>query len=166
MGKVSYEVAALKGRKTIFTTYRSEFLYLLFGGLTTVVNYVVFWGVDRLFQHRLVLLTNLIAFLAAALFAFLVNKQYVFRSRAWDARSVAREGASFLLARVFSFFLEEAGLYVSDRVLHLGEYQFGPINGVMLAKIALSIVVVVLNYFFSKFFVFSNGGGQDEKQQE
>ncbi len=135
------------------------FLYLFFGVLTTLINYGVFWLLNEMCGGRYVLLTNLATFIAATAFAFLTNKQFVFRSRSWRPGVVLREGASFTAARLFSFAIEEIGLYIAAYPLAMGKYRFGPIDGVMLAKILLSFLAVLLNYFFSKFLVFKRKKG-------
>ena len=93
--------------------------------------------------------------MAATAFAYLTNKRFVFDSPRWEFTFVLREASAFVAARLFSFAIEEVGLYISTYLLHLGRYTLWHINGVMLAKIVLSILAVVLNYFFSKFLVFT-----------
>jgi len=146
--------------KVWWKSYREQLLYLFFGVLTTAVNYGVFWLLNRLSQGRAVLLANLLAFIAATAFAFATNKIYVFQSRQRQRGALVREAVSFVAVRLFSFAIEEAGLYVCAYVLHLERYEFGWLDGVMLSKIALSMVAVVLNYCFSKFWVFSSKGNE------
>ena len=58
---------------------KETLLYLVFGVATTVVNYVVFTlFYNVLFQNDNSLTANLIAFIVAVVFAFVVNKRYVF----------------------------------------------------------------------------------------
>lgn len=135
--------------------YREQLSYLFFGVLTTLVNYGMFWALNRLWQGRLVLLANLLTFLAATAFAFLTNKAFVFRSRDWRPSLLLRQAGAFAAARLFAFGLEEAGLYLAAYILRLDRFWVGPVDGVMAAKVLLSILAVVLNYFFSKFWVFS-----------
>lgn len=134
---------------------REQIAYLFFGVLTTIINYGVFWLLTELWDGHYVLVANLITFVAATAFAYLTNKRFVFCSSRWDFAFVLRESAAFTAARLFSFAIEEVGLYVSTYMLELGRYTLWHINGVMLAKIVLSILAVVLNYFFSKFWVFT-----------
>lgn len=136
-----------------------QFSYLLFGVLTTLINYAMFWLLTELWHGRYVLAANLLTFIVATAFAFITNKQFVFRSCSWQLRVVIHEGISFTVARLFSFCIEEAGLYVSAYMLGLDRFQLGPINGVMVSKILLSVLAVVLNYFFSKFLVFAKKKG-------
>ncbi len=122
--------------------------YLVFGGLTTLVNYVVFGAAVKALGISATLYANALAFVLATAFAFVANKQFVFESRDWSWRVLWKEGFSFIAARLLSFFLEQGGLYFCIRFIDLGE------TGVILLKIVLSIIVVLLNYFFSKWFIF------------
>ena len=134
--------------------YREQLSYLLFGVLTTAVNYGVFWLLELLWNGRYVLTANLIAFAAATLFAYLTNKVFVFQARYWKPGVMLREVSVFVSARLFSFALEEFGLYLAAYTLRLGRFRIGPVDGVMAAKILLSVVAVILNYIFSKLLVF------------
>ncbi len=141
--------------KKVLAACREQIAYLFFGVLTTIINYGVFWLLTELWDSRYVLWANLITFVAATAFAYLTNKRFVFDSPRWEFTFVLREASAFVAARLFSFAIEEVGLYISTYLLHLGRYTLWHINGVMLAKIVLSILAVVLNYFFSKFLVFT-----------
>lgn len=147
--------------KQLLAKYREQLSYLFFGVLTTLVNYAIFWILTKLWHGQYVLLANLITFIAAASFAYVTNKLFVFRSRSWRPAFVLREASAFFTARLFSFGVEEAGLYVAAYLLHLERYIFGPIDGIMLAKIFLSVVVVVMNYFFSKLLIFAKRSDSD-----
>ena len=136
--------------------HREQVSYLVFGVLTTLVNYGVFLWLRRVWGERWDLLSNLIAFAAAVAFAYVTNKQFVFRSRDWKPAVVFREVRAFTAARVFSFLVEEAGLFLASNVLHLEQYKFlfDTLDGVLLAKAGLNVIVVILNYVFSKLLVF------------
>ena len=144
--------------KKCLTQWREESAYLFFGVLTTLINYVVFGVLHVFWGDEGALAANLIAFVVAVAFAYLTNKIFVFESRSWRPALLIREAASFVAARLFSFGLEEAGLYVAVHVLVLGQYALFGVDGVMLAKFALSVLSTILNYFFSKFFIFARKG--------
>ena len=139
---------------------RETVLYLIFGVLTTLVNYIVFFlCYELLLGGKGSLIANAAAFIAAVIFAFVVNKLFVFESKSWASSVLLREIPAFLAARLASFGIEEVGLFVSEKLLHLNEVtllQLGDaaVDGVTFAKLALSVIVVVLNYFFSKWFIF------------
>ena len=139
---------------------RETILYLIFGVATTVVNYIVFYLMYELvFGRDSSLAANAIAFVAAVIFAFVVNKMYVFESKSWSLEALRSEVPAFLAARIGSFLIEEAGLWFCEGVLKLnGVILFSvlgiQVDGITFAKLALSVVVVILNYIFCKWFVF------------
>lgn len=133
-------------------------LYLFFGGFTTLVNYLCFYLFYRT-AGLSSLWSNFIAFAAAVIFAYLVNKLFVFESKSWSLQILLPEMGQFLAARIFSFLLEEAGLWVADDLLKLGRFtllRLGgfSMDGILLTKLALAVVVVVLNYVFCKLLIF------------
>ena len=139
---------------------RETILYIVFGVATTVVNYIVFHLLYNVLWHQNhSLAANAAAFVAAVIFAFVVNKLFVFESRSWDAATLKREIPSFLGARIGSFGIEEAGLFLAEKVFKLGGVVAVTIGGtafdwITVVKIALAFVVVALNYVFCKLFVF------------
>ena len=139
---------------------RETILYIIFGVATTAVNYIVFHLLYNVLWHQNhSLAANAAAFVAAVIFAFVVNKLFVFESRSWDAATLKREIPSFLGARIGSFGIEEAGLFLAEKVFKLGGVVAVTIGGtafdwITVVKIALAFVVVALNYVFCKLFVF------------
>lgn len=139
--------------------------YLIFGALTTVVNFGVFKLVDMTFEKAftadLTLLTNFIAWVVSVVFAYVTNKLFVFESKSWKANVIAKEIPSFIGARVFSLGVEELGLFVFITWLGFDSFVLEilpgfALGGKMLVKIALAVIVVVMNYVFSKFIIFKN----------
>ena len=133
---------------------RETVSYLIFGVLTTLVDWVVFWVLKRILGEEWLLLINAAAFLAAASFAYVTNKLWVFESKSWAPAVLKKEIPMFFAARVFSFLFTEAGLWFSRDVLHAGSFRFWKFDGLDIAKVLLSVVVVILNYVFSKLFIF------------
>ena len=139
---------------------RETILYIVFGVATTVVNYIVFHLLYNVLWHQNhSLAANAAAFVAAVIFAFVVNKLFVFESRSWDAATLKREIPSFLGARIGSFGIEEAGLFLAEKVFKLGGVIAITLGGtafdwITVVKIALAFVVVALNYVFCKLIVF------------
>lgn len=139
---------------------RETILYIIFGVATTLVNYIVFHLLyNVLWQQSNSLLANAAAFVAAVIFAFVVNKLFVFESKSWSAATLKREIPSFLAARIGSFGIEEAGLFLAEKVLKLGGVIAVTVGSLSLdwitvIKVALAFVVVALNYVFCKLFVF------------
>lgn len=82
-----------------------------------------------------------------------------FESKSWNIKIVAREVLEFFAARLFSFGVEEGGLWLFVDILGMGAYSFTllgfEITGQLIAKVILAVIVVILNYFFSKFIIFA-----------
>ena len=139
---------------------RETILYIIFGVATTAVNYIVFHLLYNVLWHQNHSLTaNAAAFVAAVIFAFMVNKLFVFESKSWSAATLKREIPSFLAARIGSFGIEEAGLFLAEKVLKLGGIIAITVASVSLdwitvIKVALAFVVVALNYVFCKLIIF------------
>ncbi|MDD6275739.1 MAG: GtrA family protein [Clostridia bacterium] len=131
---------------------KEMFLYLLFGVLTTVVNLAVFSLGNKAFD---VLVSNVVAWIAAVTFAYITNKLFVFDSKSWAAKIVLKEVASFTAARLLTLGIEEIGLVVMIKWLHWNEaLTTSFISGEMVIKIILAVIVVILNYIFSKLIIF------------
>lgn len=144
--------------KELIIKYKELVVYVLFGGLTTVVNLGVFWLFGRLLGDEYYLITNIIAWLAAVAFSYITNKIWVFESNSWSFRILLREVSSFFAARVLTLGIEEAGLYFFVDILSFSELSVRvlsfEIGGELIAKGLIAVVVVVVNYIFSKLVIF------------
>ena len=119
-------------------------LYLVFGVLTTAVNYVVYLPCYN-WLHLSAAVSNVIAWAVAVAFAYVTNKPFVFRSHDWSAKTVVPELAKFVGSRVASGALETAIIFVTvDCLLWNGN----------LMKLLTSVLVVIINYVASKLLVF------------
>ncbi len=134
-------------------------MYLIFGVLTTVVS----WGSYALFEilfgtfisGSIVLsaVANVLSWIVAVLFAYITNKLWVFKSKSFKGNVMMKELAAFVGSRLATGVLEWVGVPLL-MVIGLDQPIFG-IEG-MLAKVIVSVVVVILNYILSKLFVFKN----------
>ena len=144
--------------KELIIKYKELIVYVIFGGLTTVVNLVVFTLFGMLLGDEKYLITNAVAWFAAVVFAYITNKIWVFESKSWSGKVLLKEIPSFFAARVFSFVLEEAGLFLFVDILSFNEISIKilsfEIGGELIAKVILAVVVVVVNYVLSKLVIF------------
>ena len=124
--------------------YREILVYLVFGVLTTVVNYAVYLPCYNLLQISAAV-SNVIAWAVAVAFAFVTNKPFVFQSHDWSAKTVLPELIKFLGTRIGSGGVETLILLITVDILGL--------NG-NLWKFVTSVMVVILNYLGSKLLVF------------
>ena len=141
---------------------KETILYVVFGVLTTLVNFVAFSLFDAMLGTKLYLVTNVIAWIIAVAFAYVTNKLFVFESKSWKLSVIGKEIPSFVAARLFSLAVEELGLIFFVSLLHFGEKSFAiplinyELSGAMTAKIILAVIVVIMNYFFSKLIIFKD----------
>ena len=70
-------------------------MYLVFGVLTTVVNYGVFIIGINISGTEKTLLVNLYAFIAATLFAFITNRLFVFQKQLVHVKIIIEEMIQF-----------------------------------------------------------------------
>ena len=163
--------------KNLWNKYHEIILYLIFGVGTTIVSFLSyaifesviptlsFWGIT--IKHTTT--SNVLSVLCAVLFAFITNKIWVFESKSWKPTIALKELGLYFSSRIATGFIEWFGLPL---LLKIGENcaQSGadgffakifiviaqPIFGIdgMIAKITVSIIVVILNYIFSKLLIF------------
>ncbi len=118
-------------------------LYLIFGGLTTLVDFIVFYISNETLKMHYVLATCL-AWVFAVLFAYVTNKIFVF-STIENKHNIFKEMLYF-----FGLRLASLGLSIVFMVIMV-DFMLIP---KLISKILVNIFVVVANYFFSKLFIF------------
>ena len=124
---------------------RETITYVVAGVLTTVINFVAYyWFCNMLHIENLI--ANAIAWVVAVAFAYIVNARWVFLEKFAGWKVELGKICKFTGARIFTFVIEEIGMFVLVDVLH------GP-NMIMKALVA--VLVIVLNYVFSKLFIFT-----------
>ncbi|MBO7336286.1 MAG: GtrA family protein [Lachnospiraceae bacterium] len=148
---------------------RETIMYLIFGVLTTLVNWVVYRIFDVIFGGGNAVAESasagafddalntfaqkgaagIIAWFAAVTFAYVTNRIFVFSERAYGFKGVALECGRFFGARVLTGIIEILGVPFLI-VLGLKAQVFG----LDVAKLIISVIIIVLNYVFSKLFVF------------
>lgn len=152
--------------KSLLIKYREAILYVVFGGLTTVVNFIVLKVCNMAVGEKYYLISNVAAWLAAVIFAYVTNKLFVFESRSWSVRVLLHEIPSFAGARVLSLGLEELGLWLLVDIARMDSVSWHvlsfDIGGIMIAKLILAVVVVILNYIFSKLVIFKKNRSKDQ----
>lgn len=147
--------------KKLFVKYKEIIMYLIFGVATTVVSWVSyalftkiianisFWGIS--IENTTT--ANVLSWICAVLFAFITNKIWVFDSKSWGLSLTIKELGLFTASRLATGVIEWLGVPL---LIWMGVDQtIFNIDG-MLAKVLISVIVVILNYVFSKLFIFKN----------
>ena len=129
---------------TLYNKYREIIDYIIFGGLTTLVNIVVFYIFDTLLGWPY-LIANAVAIILSILFAYFTNKRFVFKTSDMTAQENMMEFLKFIGFRLVS------GLADMATMLLLVDLISFDTN---IAKLLTQFIVVVLNYVFSKLFIF------------
>ena len=121
-----------KWANPFYTKYKEVLMYLLFGGLTTLVSV----GVFALFESHFGLnehISNVISWLTAVLFAFVTNRIWVFPTKTKGFAAFIFQMAKFYGGRLFTLGVEELMLFVFVTKLQ--------INAVLIKLIAQVVVV-------------------------
>ena len=137
--------------KKLLVTYREQLLYLVFGTLTTAVD----WGISFVLYYfggnaidanvYLIHAANLSAWGCAVLFAYVTNRKWVFKCARHGFLPILCELGTFAGGRVFTLVLQEVIFFVFFDLCALNEYA---------VKIVAAVLVVILNYLISKLLVF------------
>jgi len=137
------------GNQSFFSKHREGILYVFYGGLTTLVS----WGTYALFVLIGIdfNIANWLSVACAVLFAFVVNKWMVFKSRSLGIKGMAIElwWFSFFRGLTIAFRLIAFPILIT---LGLTDSLFG-IYG-FVALIVVTVVETIANYLASKFIVF------------
>ena len=118
-------------------------LYIIFGLITTIVNWALFYLLNTKLKWN-ENIANFIAIIAAVLVAYATNKDLVFHSEANGVKEKLIEFGKFMASRALTMILEWG----------LGAVLFLTPIPKLVTKMAVTVLVVILNYFLSKFFAF------------
>ena len=155
--------------KEAYGRYKEVINYLIFGVLTTLVDFLVYTPLTAIFgaNYKIAgvlswyIITSVIAWAAAVLFAYVTNKIWVFEKKDWSPRAVARELPVFAGGRVVTLLIQLFLMWLMIDVAHLDVtalFRWGAglvgLEGDFVVKAIVAVVVIVLNYVISKLFVF------------
>ena len=132
--------------------YEEILRYGIVGVLTTVVNLTVYYVCSRLLfaaqfnenEALCAIACNCISWAFAVVFAFFANRSFVFAETRRGGVLWLQFG-SFVLLRSGSGVVEN---FTPSLLIHLGMHD-------ILAKVLVSVAVIVLNFFFTKFVTFA-----------
>ncbi|KRK36604.1 GtrA family protein [Levilactobacillus parabrevis] len=128
----------------LYDKYKSVIAYLFFGGLTTLVNLVVFFVTATMWGWNYQIATAM-AWFVSVLFAYVTNRVWVFHSHFTTFEALWREIITFFSVRAATLIMDEGIMWIGVSLLSQNE---------MLTKLVDQVIVVLANYFFSKWFVF------------
>ena len=132
--------------------YKEQIMYLFVGGGTTVVDWIIFTILVFLLPDLSSLpffgyFPNAIEYTAAwagaVLFAYWASKYFVFETAKKEGFS---QFMKFVGSRVLTLILSRVGDFLLTGLLHMNEF---------IAKLIISVAVVIINYITSKLLVFN-----------
>lgn len=135
----------MKKIKEIYTKYKEIINYLVFGVLTTLVNFVTYFITAKIIGIDEVISSG-ISWFCSVLFAYITNKIFVFESKTKGIKEVAKEISSFFLARILSGIFCDVGTFaIMVKVFNIND---------IISKFVTQVMVVIMNYILSKLVIF------------
>ena len=125
---------------------RELVLYGIFGVATTLVNIIIYQVFLKCnLDYRV---SNLIALIGTKLFAYVVNKNFVFHSKCENFRELCEEFFKFAVTRGLTGLIDYFGLIFAVEILGFSKVY---------SKYVIQFIVIALNYIFGKEAVFKRG---------
>ena len=150
--------------KMHLSKYKEKILYLIVGGGTTVVDWVIFTifalfvpplGSEGDFVRRISpnILAYSIAWLGAVIFAYVLSRLFVFEQ---TGERIPTQFLKFIGSRVLTLILSILGDMLLSGVLKMNPF---------IAKAIISIAVIIINYITGKFLVFRKKKKEASEEQ-
>lgn len=143
--------------QNIYYKYEEKWLYLVFGGLTTVISivtklllFVLIPGEPRWESTAGVVFS----WICAVTFAFFTNKKYVFKNETHTPQEFRKVFVSFYGARLATLAMEEVIFLVCCDIIGMNK---------TIITFVSQILIFIANYVLSKVFVFKNKDSGVEK---
>lgn len=117
---------------------------MIFGVLTTIINLTSYYFFSKIININY-LISNIISWIISVIFSYITNKLYVFNSKDKRMDVIVKEFIKFINCRLTSGFIEVLLLFLLVDIMKIND---------IISKLAIGVIVVVLNFIFSKIFVF------------
>lgn len=145
----------------LFKKYREIIVYVIVGGLTTVVSWVAKFLFNFIFYAGTAfptptqnLVLSIVNWVAGVAFAYPTNRKFVFESK--DPK-ILPECIKFVLSRVSTLILDAVVMQI---LVAAGLDLY-------IATLISAVLVVIANYVFSKVFVFKKkDAGAENKEKD
>ena len=121
--------------KILWNKYKEIINYLIFGVLTTLVNYFSYIILTKVLNIDY-LVSTVIAQIISIIFAYVTNKMFVFKSKNLSKKEFFREMFSFFGFRILSLFLDMGFMYIFVDLLYLND---------VIMKLVSNILIVIAN---------------------
>ena len=139
--------------KALCIRYRELIVYIIVGGLTTVVGWgtkflwnILFYGGTAFPTSLQNAILSVVEWVAGVAFAYPTNRKWVFQSKNPD---ILKEASGFVASRLATLGLNFLAMQLLVNLLHVNFY---------VSTIIAGVLVIIGNYVFSKLFVFKKKG--------
>lgn len=158
--------------RKLYDKFEELVIYIYYGVLTTILNLIV-QGIAQAILNPLPIpaleiaglltwdavkvkatIATAIAWTVAVIFAFYVNKKYVFRSVTQSRKQLWYEFWTFISARIASLFMEMVIMNIGANFYSTDGQTVDNKPMYWVFKFTAQVVVTLANYFFSKLVVF------------
>lgn len=116
--------------------------YFIWGVSTTLVNLVLYTLLCLIVDYRI---ANFIAIIVCKIYAYVVNKYFVFRSRCGNMKELFQEVSRYVLSRGFTGLVDYVGVLILVEVAGIHK---------LASKYFITVLVMFLNYILGKYAVF------------
>ena len=139
--------------KKLWKKFRPIIVYGIVGCIATAINICVY-----LFCYEILSIpnvpSNILAWIISVLFAFIMNKFFVFESKDMSKAVILHELLKFVLARLSTGALDLLIMFITVDVMAWNA---------AICKIISNVIVIIGNYILSRFVVFTKSDSQCEK---
>jgi len=122
-------------------------VYIFFGGLTTLVNFLLYAACDAAGMSTFASVS--VSWVISVAFAYGVNRKWVFESRSEGIKNVLRESGMFFTFRAGTYFMDLGIVW-----LFVDFLGFDATLQKYAVKLGSNVLVIIVNYLISKFIVF------------
>lgn len=129
--------------KSFIKKNREMILYMAFGTLTVLVNFVTYFVMSQINDNTAV--DTAVALLASIIVAYATNRTMVFKSEHHGAKAIFLEFFSFAACRLISGFMDIIIMVIFVDFFHYND---------LLIKLISNAFVIIFNYTVSKWFIF------------
>lgn len=116
--------------------------YFIWGISTTLVNIVLYTLLCMITDYRI---ANLAAIIVCKIYAYVVNKLFVFHSKCKNIKELLLEISRYVLSRGFTGVIDYIGVIFLVEFIEVNK---------LVSKYSITVLVMILNYLFGKHAVF------------
>lgn len=132
-----------------FMKHHEEIIaYLIVGVFTTIVSLCTYYGCVLTFLDPKIAwqlqMANVISWICAVTFAYLMSRKFVFKSMRTDWLN---EATAFYSSRLITLFADMAIMFITVTLCGFND---------KISKLVVQMIVTIANYVLSKLFVFAN----------